>query len=176
MKKLDISDYNKSKYGRLTVISFLIKNKKTVCSAMCDCGKLKEYVFSSLKKGLTKSCGCIRKDSKFGIIGNILLISKIQQILILNCDLPQTSLQIDKRHNTPNIVTVGYGGTNQICRIRNYLYTNATFFLQRKYDKMFSIVPFQLPEKPPCSVCGRPSHIKGMCKSHYEYNRIKSKR
>jgi hypothetical protein len=62
MKKLDINDYINKKYDRLIIKSFHIENGRTFCRAICDCGVEKKYVFESIKKKLTKSCGCIRKE------------------------------------------------------------------------------------------------------------------
>lgn len=59
MKKLQEIDYINNTYGKLTILSLFIKDKKSYCTASCECGQIKEYVFASLKRGLTKSCGCI---------------------------------------------------------------------------------------------------------------------
>jgi len=66
MRKLNINDYAGKKYGRLTIKSIYISNNRTYCVARCECGIEKKYVLSSLKSGLTKSCGCIRKDRNNG--------------------------------------------------------------------------------------------------------------
>lgn len=62
MKKLSIDTFYGKKFGKLSLINFFIKDKKTFCNAICDCGNIKSYCFSSLNQGLTKSCGCIRKE------------------------------------------------------------------------------------------------------------------
>jgi len=51
------------KYGRLTVIEYDYTNSKNgrfkwVCK--CECGNIKSIDGHSLRKGLTKSCGCIK--------------------------------------------------------------------------------------------------------------------
>jgi hypothetical protein len=66
MRKLEINDFIDKKYGKLTVLSFEIKNKQTFCKSKCDCGAIKEFVFQSVKSGLTNSCGCIRKNRNNG--------------------------------------------------------------------------------------------------------------
>lgn len=53
----------RQKFGKLTVISEYIKDKEHWCLCQCDCGSppvLK--LASNLKKGLTKSCGCLKKE------------------------------------------------------------------------------------------------------------------
>lgn len=53
-----------NKFGRLTVIRKIDKNKwgnsRWLC--LCDCGKEKIIRGSHLKNGHTKSCGCLHKD------------------------------------------------------------------------------------------------------------------
>ena len=61
MKKLQEIDYINNTYGKLTILSLFIKDKKSYCTASCECGQIKEYVFASLKRGLTKSCGFLSK-------------------------------------------------------------------------------------------------------------------
>lgn len=55
-------------FGRLTIIEDLgtrlystTKIRFVLCR--CQCGNTKEIVFYSVKKGLTKSCGCIQKEA-----------------------------------------------------------------------------------------------------------------
>ena len=50
-------------FGRLTVIEIdsNSKNKKWICK--CTCGNTKSILEHSLLYGLTKSCGCLRKEN-----------------------------------------------------------------------------------------------------------------
>lgn len=56
------------KFGRLTVLSietsFVRPNgkKDRIVSAVCECNTIKNYTFNKLKKGHTKSCGCLHKE------------------------------------------------------------------------------------------------------------------
>lgn len=64
-----IQNYIGRKYGRLTVISDLgciSSGKRRMVTAVCDCGVTKDYLISRLKKGDTKSCGCILKENRYG--------------------------------------------------------------------------------------------------------------
>lgn len=59
-------DATGSRFGRLTVISINGKNKhgqiKYLCE--CDCGNKTTVVAGSLRRGLTKSCGCLNREIK----------------------------------------------------------------------------------------------------------------
>lgn len=53
------------KYGRLTVISTYInsqqrRQRKVICK--CECGAVKEFYFSHVKRGKSKSCGCLARE------------------------------------------------------------------------------------------------------------------
>jgi len=50
-----VEDLKGQRFGRLTAL-FYSDNYKWICK--CDCGKEKAIAGSSLKNGLTKSCGC----------------------------------------------------------------------------------------------------------------------
>jgi hypothetical protein len=51
------------KFGRLTIIRFAEKRKgEMMWWCRCDCGKEKAVRFKDLKRGMTKSCGCIKKE------------------------------------------------------------------------------------------------------------------
>jgi len=68
MSKSNIDNQVGKKYGRLTIKSLFISNKRTRCVAICECGDEKDYALQSLKSGLTKSCGCIRKERNNGSV------------------------------------------------------------------------------------------------------------
>lgn len=53
------------KFGKLTIKTFIESIRsggqmKRMVIAVCDCGKEKEFMLSSLTRSLTKSCGCYR--------------------------------------------------------------------------------------------------------------------
>lgn len=56
------------KYGKLTIISrmpdhtFLCGQRKVSVKVICDCGASKEVLYSNLRKGVTKSCGCTHRN------------------------------------------------------------------------------------------------------------------
>ena len=51
-----------NKYGRLVIISSLIKNNRTHYVCRCDCGRIKTIRRDSLLSGKIKSCGCLQKE------------------------------------------------------------------------------------------------------------------
>lgn len=55
-------------YGRLklTGITFLkqgVRQKRRMAQALCECGKLDFYDYDQIKRGSTKSCGCLKVDT-----------------------------------------------------------------------------------------------------------------
>ena len=60
-KAIDIAG---QKFGRLTVVSRINKDKRgnVVWLCRCNCGEEKVVVGYSLKRGKTKSCGCLNKE------------------------------------------------------------------------------------------------------------------
>lgn len=68
MTTFSITDYIGSRYGRLTVtgLSELKRYKGTtavIVDCLCDCGNLNSYHLGNLKRGTTRSCGCLRDQS-----------------------------------------------------------------------------------------------------------------
>ena len=53
-------DLTGTKYGRLTAVTYAGKAK---WNCLCDCGVSKDILTSSLRGGLTTSCGCYRKEA-----------------------------------------------------------------------------------------------------------------
>lgn len=53
-----------AKFSKLTYLEDLReKNGHVIGLFLCDCGKTKELYLSNVARGLTKSCGCYRKES-----------------------------------------------------------------------------------------------------------------
>ena len=102
---------------------------------------LKDGVVNHFIRGYFDGDGSIcykpKGKSLFSIIGNEFFIKSIQSILAEKCNLKMTKLEIDKENN--NIFTVRYCGGQQIKRIRDYLYSEATIFLKRKFNRFEKI-------------------------------------
>ncbi|WP_414150297.1 hypothetical protein ACIZ62_12795 [Acetobacterium carbinolicum] len=60
----NVIDLTGKKFGRLKVIKFdgLDKNKNALWICLCDCGREIVVNGSSLRNGLTKSCGCLKLE------------------------------------------------------------------------------------------------------------------
>lgn len=52
-----------NKYGRLTVLEEFRKHNEIYYRCLCDCGREKESRARNVRKGYTKSCGCLRIDT-----------------------------------------------------------------------------------------------------------------
>lgn len=64
-----IENYIGKTYGRLTVIADLgciSAGNRRVVTAVCECGVVKDYLMQQLKRGYTKSCGCILVEKRYG--------------------------------------------------------------------------------------------------------------
>lgn len=64
-EKIKYNLYIGAKIGRLTIKQKLDKRAKNgsfVYLCECECGAFKEVISSSLKSGLTRSCGCLQKE------------------------------------------------------------------------------------------------------------------
>lgn len=70
-------------------------------------------------------------SSLFSIIGNIEFIQELQKILIKNCNVKQTKLDVYKKTGG-RIASVRYCGHQQLIRIRDFMYCGAKIFLTRK--------------------------------------------
>ena len=69
-------DLTGKKFGRLTVLKQSgTKHKECVWECMCDCGNKTNVISSNLRKGHTKSCGCLNTErtkqanTKHGLYG-----------------------------------------------------------------------------------------------------------
>lgn len=58
-KKVDLSG---STIGRWTLLSKIQFKKRTKYLCQCSCGKIKEVLYSNLKRGKSLSCGCMRTE------------------------------------------------------------------------------------------------------------------
>ena len=61
MKRIELED---QRFGKLIVLKY-IGNTKYLCR--CDCGNTTEVLSQNLRKGYTKSCGCLKKYDLTGL-------------------------------------------------------------------------------------------------------------
>lgn len=74
----------------------------------------------------------------FNITGNTPFLLDIQEELIKNCKVNKTKLNSPKRYKNGTSMLC-YGGSGNIEKIRSWLYKDATVYIERKYEKFFSI-------------------------------------
>lgn len=106
---------------------------------------LPDDLMSHFIRGFFDGDGCVMADMKkkvfhFKILSTKTVVENIQKYLVANCNLNITKIIEEITPSTGNIkYNVAYGGRRQLLRIRDYLYKDATIFLQRKYNRFFSI-------------------------------------
>ncbi|UGO47741.1 HNH homing endonuclease [Bacillus phage vB_BanH_McCartney] len=63
-RRINTDDYIGKKYNRLTIISYVGVNKQgyKTFKCTCECGAEKNVTLTKLKRGDTKSCGCLTLD------------------------------------------------------------------------------------------------------------------
>ena len=64
MDKDYLNDLVGRRFGRLEVLEATEKraNECIVWKCLCDCGNVREISGKSLRRGFTRSCGCLRKE------------------------------------------------------------------------------------------------------------------
>ena len=151
-------------FTRTTLVNKLIRQycELTICSPYfseqlarlgCIQGKtytlefpnIPESLYSHFIRGYFDGDGCLsvrnrlsRRKShgksmsyQFTIVGRESVLLKIQDILVNNLNIPRISLR--ERLNSP-VKTIHYSGKNVVTKIMNYIYKDATIYLERKYN------------------------------------------
>ena len=75
-----------------------------------------------------------RNQASFSVTSNPKFLTKMQEILMLQCSLSKTKL-LSYPHKKCNVHDLRYGGNKQVFRIFNFLYKDSNVFLKRKYNK-----------------------------------------
>lgn len=57
-----IKTLKKDTYGRLKILSYEHRERRTYAKCRCSCGKEKLVRTEALKSGVTKSCGCLHRE------------------------------------------------------------------------------------------------------------------
>lgn len=64
--RIKSSEFIGQRFGRLIILSVEPNKRgagsKTIATVQCDCGKTKQVYFSNIRKGVTKSCGCLNSE------------------------------------------------------------------------------------------------------------------
>lgn len=101
------------------------------------------YLIRHFIRGYFDGDGCVylsktNSNRSFQIIGREVFLKDLQESMMKSCSLLKTKFYNPSRSNK-EIVSMTYCGKIQCTKIREWLYGDATIYLQRKYDKFFSI-------------------------------------
>lgn len=99
--------------------------------------QIPSYLYSHFIRGFFDGDGSIsnnKTDSHFSIIGTLDMVKNIQNILINDVKVKETKISMYKC-KIDTVYTLQYSGRRQILKILEWLYKDATYFIERKYNK-----------------------------------------
>lgn len=104
-----------------------------------------EHLIHHFVRGYFDGDGCISiykikekyKSCSISIVSNEEFLLSIQDLMVKKLKLNKTKLAKDRRGN--NIYSLVYGGKQNCIKIRDWLYKDATIYMERKYKKIYSI-------------------------------------
>lgn len=115
------------------------------------------------------------KYINFSLVGTTDMVENIKKIILANCQVTDKKLLKPSKYSTSDTFSISFGGKKQVSSIREWLYKDATIYLQRKYDKMFSFnyVETIAYNKSLCNItnCNNVGFCEGMCQKHYDMRR-----
>jgi len=105
---------------------------------------ISEQLFSHFIRGYFDGDGCIytnaiKNDYLISMIGPKLFLEDIQKILINTLGLSQTKLYNPQNCKETGLHTLTYQGKKNVLKIGQFLYQDASCFINRKYDKYLAI-------------------------------------
>lgn len=80
------------------------------------------------------------KTYQFNIVGMQHVLQKMQEIICENAQVAKTTIA---KHKNDKAVTIHWSGYGVVLKILNFLYKDATIYLQRKYEKYMYMVTRQ---------------------------------
>lgn len=103
------------------------------------------HLISHFMRGYFDGDGCLSKHVKrnrysFSVLGTYEFISRYQDILIETCGCNRTKLGQRHPDRPNNNYTLVYGGRKDIKNILDFLYKDATVYLDRKYNKYLQFI------------------------------------
>jgi hypothetical protein len=106
---------------------------------------ISENLYHHFIRGYFDGDGCIytnniNKDYLFSMLGPFDFLSKVQSILIKELYLNKTKLYNPKNCKITQLHVLTYQGKQNLIKISDYLYNDANYYLDRKYDKFKSLL------------------------------------
>lgn len=120
-------------------------------------------------RGVFDGDGCAsicNKNLYFSFVGSKDLLDEINKIISENCSINKAKTRKNTIENN-NIINMCWSGSNNAKKFRDWLYKDATLFLNRKKEKLYSIDPIEYIKF--CKICNNKcSSESGLCTFHYK--------
>lgn len=118
----------------------LVERKTLILEKLPD---IKKELLSHFIRGYFDGDGCIHIEKKYNvlrlsILGTYNFISSLQDTLLQNCNITKVKLTQCKKNNSITY-QYGKGGNLQVRKIYDYLYKDATVYLERKKERFDSV-------------------------------------
>ncbi len=128
---------NKHISERLTELG-CCKNKTHIITFPSE-EQVPKHLQRHFTRGYFDGDGCV-SNRVFSMVGTELFLITVQEIMIDKLGLTKTKL--DKRHKKRenNITSIRYCGSSNLRKIMDWFYTDATIYLDRKYEKFKNYV------------------------------------